>query len=222
MDFFSVTFGSGDLIKYQYLLEGADAAWNQPTEERTVNFANLAPGGYRLLVRAVNANGLTSPTPATVSFTIQRPLWQRWWFVMIGLLSMGLMVLAFYRSRLKRVIELERVRTRIATDLHDDIGSSLTQIAILSEVSRQQISDQENGLADALAQIANTSRDLVDSMSDSFGPSIPNRIGSAICLSACANSRARCSRRATSSFAFKGLLTAMASSWMPMSDASFI
>ncbi len=166
VDFFSLNFGSGELLQYQYKLEGTGAEWSRPTEERTLNFASLAPGSYRLLVRAVSANGLTSPIPATVSFTIELPLWQRWWFLLLALLGGGLTALAFYRSRLKRVIELERVRTRIATDLHDDIGSSLSQIAILSEVSRQRINGNANGVADMLAQIANTSRNLVDAMSD--------------------------------------------------------
>jgi signal transduction histidine kinase len=78
----------------------------------------------------------------------------------------GLTALGFYRSRVKRIVELERMRTRIATDLHDDIGSSLSQIAILSEVLRRRLGPEQNGVGESLAQIANTSRDLVDSMSD--------------------------------------------------------
>ncbi len=86
--------------------------------------------------------------------------------MLLSALGVGLTALAFYRSRIKRIVELERVRTRIATDLHDDIGSSLSQIAILSEVSRQRLGREQNGVGESLAQIANTSRDLVDSMSD--------------------------------------------------------
>lgn len=175
LDFFAVHFGIGEVMKYQYRLEGAAADWSQPTEGRSVNFANLAPGDYRFLVRAVSSNGLISPTPATVSFKILRPFWQRWWFVTMAALSAGLTAFAFYRSRVKRIIELERVRTRIATDLHDDIGSSLSQIAILSEVSRQRIGNQQNGIGETLAQIAGTSRDLVDSMSDIVWATNPRR-----------------------------------------------
>lgn len=166
VDFLSLNFGGGEVMKYQYKLDGADADWSQPTEERTINFANLAPGRYHLFVRAVHSSGLLSQTPATFSFTIQRPLWQRWWFVLMAVLGFGGLAFAFYCVRIKRIIELERMRTRIATDLHDDIGSSLSQIAILSEVSQQRILSQQNGVSDSLAQIANTSRDLVDTMSD--------------------------------------------------------
>ncbi|HRH46542.1 MAG TPA: ATP-binding protein, partial [Pyrinomonadaceae bacterium] len=78
-----------------------------------------------------------------------------------------------YRYRLKRLLELERIRTRIATDLHDDIGSSLSQIAILSEVVRQKVGD--NGANKPLNMIADTSRELVDSMSDIVWAINPNK-----------------------------------------------
>jgi signal transduction histidine kinase len=69
------------------------------------------------------------------------------------------------RSREERLTELQRVRTRIATDLHDDIGASLTQISILSEVARQQM--KGNGASqDPLRSIATVSNELVDTMSD--------------------------------------------------------
>lgn len=117
------------------MLEGADKDWSPPTEQRTINYANLASGRYQFRVRAVNANGVMSENPASVSFTIARPVWQQWWFLLLlTLLIIGLIYLV-YSYRLKRLLELEKVRTRIATDLHDDIGASLSKIAVLSEVA---------------------------------------------------------------------------------------
>jgi signal transduction histidine kinase len=69
-------------------------------------------------------------------------------------------------SREERLAELERVRRRIATDLHDDIGSSLTQISILSEVIRQNIGSNDSAAREPLSMIARSSRELVDAMSD--------------------------------------------------------
>jgi hypothetical protein len=68
----------GEELFYQYRLEGADADWSSPTTQRTVNYANLGPGSYSFMVRAVNANGDTSATPAVVAFKVLRPVWQRW------------------------------------------------------------------------------------------------------------------------------------------------
>ncbi|HEY9232081.1 MAG TPA: PAS domain S-box protein, partial [Blastocatellia bacterium] len=73
---------------------------------------------------------------------------------------------ALQYSREERLRDLERVRRRIATDLHDDIGSSLTQISILSEVAQQRIDGDDSPLSAPLAMIAGASRELVDAMSD--------------------------------------------------------
>jgi ligand-binding sensor domain-containing protein/two-component sensor histidine kinase len=166
IEFAGIAFGAGERLRYQHKLEGADQDWSPLTEQREVNFANLAPGRYRFLVRAVNAAGVMSETPASFSFTILSPVWQRWWFLALAATTVGLAGYTVYRYRLAQLLKLERMRTRIATDLHDDIGSSLSQIAVLSEVSRQRLGKQENDVGESLAQIANTSRDLVDSMSD--------------------------------------------------------
>lgn len=71
-----------------------------------------------------------------------------------------------YRYRVERLLELERVRTRIATDLHDDIGSSLSQISILSEVTQRRLTGADPEITEPLSNIASISRELVDSMSD--------------------------------------------------------
>jgi signal transduction histidine kinase len=73
---------------------------------------------------------------------------------------------ALRRAREERLAELERVRKRIATDLHDDIGSSLTRISLLSEVAQRQGGDEQGPLTRPLSVIAGLSRELVDSMSD--------------------------------------------------------
>ena len=166
ISFFSLSFALGEVLRYQYKLEGGDSNWSAPTDERSINYANLSPGSYRFLVRAVTADGTSSQPPASVTFRILPPTWQRWWFVSSAVLLIGLAIYAIDRYRIARLIELERVRTRIATDLHDDIGSSLSQIAILSEVARRHLSHADVPAMTPLARIAHLSRESVDAMSD--------------------------------------------------------
>lgn len=182
IDFFGLGFAAGEELRYQYMFEGADADWSAPTSQRTIA-ANLAPGSYRFLVRAVNAGGAVSPQSAAVSFRVLRPVWQRWWFVSLAALAVAAAAYALYRYRVAQLLKVERVRTRIATDLHDDIGASLSRMAILSEVVKHQhavrsAGDAANGnggggggggddpSAGLLNEIADSARGLVDSMSD--------------------------------------------------------
>lgn len=164
LDFFGVNFALGASPRYQYKFEGYDRAWSAPSEQRTVA-ANLASGSYRFLVRAVNAEGQVSDPPATVSFTILPPVWQRWWFVALALALASAAAFIANRYHINRLLEIERVRTRIASDLHDDIGASLSRMAILSEVVKQTNGHNAQS-ATMLTEIADSARGLVDSMSD--------------------------------------------------------
>jgi signal transduction histidine kinase len=190
IEYLGLDFRAGESLRYQYKLEGADGDWRVPTEETSVTFANLRPGSYRFLVRAMNSEGAVSETPASVAFVIVPPVWQRWWFLLLAAVVTALVIISLFRYRTarlrevnvalseakrseerlrrlreERLAELESVRARIATDLHDDIGASLTQIAILSEVAQAQ--SKGNGAASApLAKISNVSNELVGTMSD--------------------------------------------------------
>jgi ligand-binding sensor domain-containing protein/two-component sensor histidine kinase len=164
IDFNGLGFHSDD-VRYQYMLEGADPNWNEPTDQRTVNYASLSPGSYRFLVRAVTTDGVAGFAPASVDFRIMPPLWLRWWCLLPEAALAGSAIYGLYRYRLGRLLELEHIRMRIATDLHDDIGASLAQVALLSEVVGQKIQGDRQVRA-PLQQIGDISRQLVDSMSD--------------------------------------------------------
>jgi signal transduction histidine kinase len=167
VDFAGLSFEPGETVRYRYKLEGgADAEWSPPTELRTVNYAELRPDKYRFLVRAENSDGVVSPTPASFTFEILPHLWQRWWFLAGAAMLAAMLVYALHRYNVRRTLEIERVRTRIAADLHDDIGSNLTQIAILSEVANQKLNPENAGVGDILSSVARISRDSVASMSD--------------------------------------------------------
>jgi ligand-binding sensor domain-containing protein/signal transduction histidine kinase len=160
IDFVALGFGLGDVLRYQYRFDGSGADWSALDEQRTVNYASLSPGRYRFAVRAVNADGIVSLEPALLTFRILPPIWQRWWFLAGAVLLAGFVTHRFHRYRLARLLEMANMRTRIATDLHDDIGANLTRIALLSEVAK---GPQEDGPLSSIARIA---RESVSSMSD--------------------------------------------------------
>lgn len=164
-----------DLL-YQTLLSGVDRDWTPPSSSRSINYLSLSPGSYELLVRGVTPEGSTSRL-ARVQFRIAAPVWQRWWFLLISVGAIAAMVYAAHRYRMTQAVALERVRSRIAADLHDNVGASLSRIALLSEVVRQQTEPVLPDTSPALKSIADSARNLIDDMSDavwSIDPRLDN------------------------------------------------
>ena len=153
-------------VRFRYRLEGFDEDWIEAGARRTAFYTNIPPGRYTFRVRAANNDGVWNEAGAVFPFRLRPHYYQTVWFYALIVLMLGLAAYAFHRYRLGRVLELERVRTRIATDLHDDIGASLSQIAILSEVVGRRMESADPAVGKPLSRIAASSRELVDSMSD--------------------------------------------------------
>jgi signal transduction histidine kinase len=98
---------------------------------------------------------------------LEPPFWEKLWFVMLVVsLTVG-GVVYFIALRVQQLLAIERLRTRIAADLHDSIGAGLTEISILSEVGAQKINGHsQNGAAEHFGKISHVSRELADRMSD--------------------------------------------------------
>jgi signal transduction histidine kinase/sugar lactone lactonase YvrE len=175
IDFTGIDFASGQTLLFQHKLVGAKDEWSSPDKSRSVNFANLSAGSYQFAVRAVTSDGLTGENPVTFSFKILRPIYLRWWFLTLAALLIGLTVWQLYRFRIRRLLEIERTRTRIATDLHDDIGSDLSKISLLSEIVKMQMKGGNEENNRLLTKIAETSRNSVDSMRDIVWAINPSR-----------------------------------------------
>jgi ligand-binding sensor domain-containing protein/two-component sensor histidine kinase len=174
LDFVALAFVPGDVLRYQYKLDGADGEWSAPNEQRSVNYANLAPGRYTFLVRTIASDGTTG-TPAIVRFTIRPPLWRRGWFVLLVTLACGGLLFAIYRYRLSHLMAITNMRTRIATDLHDDIGANLTRISLLTEVTKQSLNYTNECEDSPLTSISRIARESVSSMSDIIWAIDPKR-----------------------------------------------
>jgi signal transduction histidine kinase len=106
----------------------------------SVSYASLQPGHYRFEVRTWGWNSMPG-IPATFDFVIHPPFWKTWWFFSICALSLSLLLYALYHYRIRQLMKLHQVRNRIATDLHDDIGSTLTNINILSALSYKNLQE---------------------------------------------------------------------------------
>ena len=151
--------------QYAFMLEGLDNEWkNVDSERRIANYINLPPGEYYFHVIGSNSDGLWNRSGTTVKLTINPPFWLTWWFITLVIIIAGTTVYYLSTLKIKQQLAIERLKTKLAADLHDNVGSSLTEISILSEVAAQT----NNGLGDSkvLKSISETARQLVDTMSD--------------------------------------------------------
>ena len=132
-------------ILYSYRLQGgSDDRWSEPSGNSSVSFIDLRPGNYTLGIKAIFPASRYPEQILTHEFSIAPPWWQTWWFRSIGgLLVIGLLIIGsklYYRRKMEKQMatlarqkDIEKERTRIATDMHDDLGAGLSRIKFLSQ-----------------------------------------------------------------------------------------
>ncbi len=126
-----------DKVKHSYRMLGIDTVW-RPIATREVTFADLKAGYYTFEVHAENSDGVKSVKPARISFEIKKKIIQTVWFKLgSGLALFGLLYL-LYLYRLGQITKLQNLKNRISADLHDDIGSRLTSIQLLTAILGQK------------------------------------------------------------------------------------
>lgn len=159
-----INFTSPNQIVYEYQLSGIDPGWQQTTS-RNIKYPSLPPGEYTFKVHARSLNGAWSPEAEKVKFIITAPFWMQWWFwVFIAAIVIGIIYLFYNYYRARKLVDIERMRVRIASDLHDDVGASLTEIALQSDFL--QAGDADSEFKQSLEQIGLQCRKIVSSLDD--------------------------------------------------------
>jgi signal transduction histidine kinase/ligand-binding sensor domain-containing protein len=173
-DFVSPVFNNDARNQYAYQLQPIDKEWNLIDRNTNQRFSNLPAGSYTFAIKAANASGQWNETTSTFSFIIRPPFWKRWWFISLLVVVIVGSLFAFYRYRMRQLVKMERLRTRIATDLHDDIGATLSSISMYSDTVKQQVKEKLPHLEPVLEKMGENSRDMVNSMSDIVWAINPN------------------------------------------------
>ena len=158
-------------LQYRYKLEGHDDDWVYARERNFVSY-HLTPGSYVFKAEARNSFGQWSSRPATFAFLIPAPFWSRWWFIGGVILLLAIFLFLLYRYRVHQALKLERLRHRISTDLHDDIGSTLSSISILSEIASRETNGLQSG--NMMQEIKHSSVSLMEKMDDIVWSINPN------------------------------------------------
>jgi len=173
--FVAISFRDQNDVRYQYRMSGINPDWRPSGTIRAVTYAAMPPGDYRFEIRAIDARGVPSPHTTSLHFSVVPPIWRTWWFGTLALVVLlgvaGGTVRYIEITRLRRQLRaleqqqaLDLERLRISRDMHDEVGSTLTEISIMSELTKREIG---NGVATEvhLQKISDRSREVVDSIS---------------------------------------------------------
>lgn len=163
-------------VTFRYRLERLHDDWFDAGSRRSAFYTHLAPGDYTFRVTARNADGVWNQDSAALAVRVLPHFWQTWWFKLAsrtgGAVAVGLTAMVIVRHRalrklkaLERQHAIERERARIARDIHDDVGSNLTRIVMLSESARSGL-DQPKQVAADLDEICQTGRNLTLQLSE--------------------------------------------------------
>ncbi|TAL03788.1 MAG: hypothetical protein EPO07_05770 [Verrucomicrobia bacterium] len=128
--------------RFRYQLEPHEAGWVDAGDTPLARYPKLPPGEYRFTVSAANEDGVWNQTGATLAIIVQPPFWRKWWFMSASALALlgaivgtvHLISTAKLRREIRQQKALELDRSRIARDLHDQLGASMTQLSLLAEM----------------------------------------------------------------------------------------
>jgi ligand-binding sensor domain-containing protein len=167
IEFSAPDYSIGQPVQYAYMLEEFDKEWIEAGSRNNVIFSNLPGGVYTFRVRATNNPGTWTEMERTLKIIINPPFWKRWWFYAACVMFVSGSIYFLYRYRINELLKRQAIRNKIAQDLHDNVGSTLSSISVYSQVAQIQNDGGDKGeLNDILGKISITSTDMISEMND--------------------------------------------------------
>jgi len=172
----ALNFTAPDEVRFKYRLEGRETAWTEVAKTRTAYYSQLPPGHYRFHVIACNEDGVWNENGSFLDITVQPQFWQTGWFriaAIAGFLGLIVAVVRYLSTqKLQRQLQvlqqraaLEKERSRIARDLHDQLGANLTQVALLGEMAEAD-KDAPGEIESHAQQISQTARETTRALDE--------------------------------------------------------
>ena len=166
-EFAALNYYRNQQNRYAYMLEGVDRDWVFSDTRRYVSYSKLEPGIYTFKVKACNSDGVWNEKGTEMQITITPPWWRQTWFVILCFATGLTIVFFIYRMQRNRQRQMEAVRARISRDLHDDMGSTLQSISVMSEIARMKSqSENRQESLPIIEKIGTASREMVEKMND--------------------------------------------------------
>ncbi len=152
--------------KFKTWLENFEKDWTYQGTTPFIRYNRLPAGQYILHVKAADAKGYWSENELIIHITVQQVFYKTWWFILLLCLAAGAGIFAIVRFRFRQKLELERMRTRIASDLHDEVGSSLSHLNLLIgsfdiKNAPERTANAADKAKEVMARTASNIRDVV-------------------------------------------------------------
>jgi len=178
-EFTAFNLTAPDNVHFRYRLDGFDDHWIERADVddlRAVSYPRLPAGNYRFRLTACDSDGMWNGKEATFAFIVTPFFWQTWWFQSMAIIAFTLTVIAIVRyvsfrrlhSRLQSLehqATLDKERARIARDLHDDLGGSLTQAGLLLDMSLNNLAPGDQA-ADGMKKCSTLVRQVAASVDE--------------------------------------------------------
>lgn len=165
ISFASLDFKNREKFIYYYKMEGLNEDWIR-ADRLSVPFTALAPGRYIFKVKAESLDGMVSKNISSLHIYVKPPFWRTKWFISLLLVIIALVAYSMHRLRLKRLFAVEKIRNRVARDLHDDMGSTLSTINILSSMAKAKLNTDAHKTAEYISKISDNSQRMMEAMDD--------------------------------------------------------
>ena len=175
-DYSCISFQHVQESAYEYKLDGFDENWIRGGTTNYTRYSRIAPGNYTFRIRTIDAKGKVSPFTKNLSIKIKKAFWQKTWFRIIMMAVLGLLIWLVVKWYLnirirKQQVEFEKLqaiekeRTRIATDMHDDLGAGLSRIKFLSETIEMK-KQLEQPIDSDISSIGNYATEMIGKMGE--------------------------------------------------------
>ncbi|NNV55391.1 sensor histidine kinase [Limnovirga soli] len=152
--------------KVRYRLAGWDKDWIIDDQKNfKALYSHLEPGTYTFIIEGTNGFN-NNAAMLSIPITVIPPFWQTWWFITFIIIVFISGIYAFYKYRLSQLLKLQEVRNKIASDLHDDVGSTLSSIRMYSSIVNNQVKESHPQSAELLNKISSNSKEMIENMSD--------------------------------------------------------
>jgi ligand-binding sensor domain-containing protein len=165
IEFNGLSYVRQNKVLYFYKLENLDKDWVAAGDRLQALYSYLPSGSYTFRVRSENENGISSPE-LSFQILVQPPFWRTWWFYGLIVLLAASILYWIDRERVGRIVALQKVRTQIAANLHQDINTTLNNINLLSEMAKIKADKDIDRSKEYIDQISEKSHNMIIAMDD--------------------------------------------------------